>query len=162
MCFSRKIGTRPPRNTSSSSLGIQNKSRTLAGTLGRLSVAGGGAGPGLFADGRVDAAGAVFSAGRVFGICCAGSCQKRHIPRILMGWRFVRADLSVGCPCVFHSRLFWIAESRCADIWARQAAVGRRSLLRAAGAVRFVGPNHCDEPAGYFAGVVGVGMTLAI
>ena len=56
----------------------------------------------------------------------------------------------------------WIAESRRANTWTRPVALRQRSLLRAAGAVHFFGPDCCAEPVGYFTGIIGVGITLAI
>ena len=56
------------------SIELSNTSCTLARTLGRLSMANGSTDPRLFTDGMVDAARGVFSAGHVFGVCCANSC----------------------------------------------------------------------------------------
>ena len=60
--------------SSSASIELSNTSCTLARTLGRLSMANGSTDPRLFTDGMVDAARGVFSAGHVFGVCCANSC----------------------------------------------------------------------------------------
>ena len=79
-----------------------------------------------------------------------------------MGRCFVWANLSVGRPYIFCDRLPWIAGSRRANTWTRPVALRQRSLLRAAGAVHFFGPDCCAEPVGYFTGIIGVGITLAI
>ena len=79
-----------------------------------------------------------------------------------MGRCFVWANLSLGCPYIFCDWLPWIDESHCANTWTRPVAVRQRSLLWAAGAVCFFGPDCCTEPVGYFTGITGVGITLAI